>query len=171
MFLDADSSSKQCTGIYPAQLVGGRWPPSPQCIGVAASDAQAAVGVCWYIWAGKNCTSGAAPGGRTAAVGSTTTSHRLVVSKCAFSRGPTKRTERPGHPRTLPPFGSLLLVDHRLSSLCHSATNEPSANVYLGGETTLYTIHLKRKFSKRPQRKKAIRTPCFSWTTGLRARP
>ena len=53
-------------------------------------------------WAGKNCTSGTAPGGRTAAVGSTTTSHQLVVSKCAFSRGPTKRTERPGHPRTLP---------------------------------------------------------------------
>ena len=22
-------SSKQCTGIYPVQLVGGQWPPSP----------------------------------------------------------------------------------------------------------------------------------------------
>ncbi len=45
-----------------------------------------------------------------------------------------------------PHFGSLLLVDHHLSSLCHSATNEPSANVYLGGETTLYTIYFKRRF-------------------------
>ena len=43
--------------------------------------------------------------------------------------------ERPSHPRTLP-LGFLLLVDHRLFSLCHSATNEPPANVYLGGETT-----------------------------------
>ena len=38
-------------------------------------------------------------------------------------------------------FGSLLLINHRPSSLCHSATNEPSANVYLDGETTLYTLH------------------------------
>ena len=95
-----------------------------------------------YTEQGRTAPVEPPPGGRTAAVGSTTTSHRLVVSKCAFSRGPTKRTERPGHPRTLPPFGSLLLVDHRLSSLCHSATNEPSANVYLGGETTLYILHL-----------------------------
>ena len=49
MLVGADSSSKQCTGIYPVPLVGGRWPPSPQHIGEAASDAQAAVGVCWYI--------------------------------------------------------------------------------------------------------------------------
>jgi hypothetical protein len=42
------------------------------------------------------------------------------------------------------PFGSLLLVDHRLSGLCPFTTNEPSANVYLGGKTTLYTIHLTR---------------------------
>ena len=120
-------------------LVGGRWPPSPQCIGAAASDAQAAVGVCWYYWAGKDNPGGAAPGGRTAAVGSTTTSYRLVVSKCAV--GPGVRKERPGSPDA-PDSELLLLVDHHLSGLCHSATNEPSANVYLGGETTPYTIHL-----------------------------
>ena len=56
------------------------------------------------------------------------------------SRGLTKRTERPGYPGRSR-FGSLLLVDHRLSDLRHLATNEPSANVYLDGETTLYTIH------------------------------
>ena len=74
----------------------------PPVIGAAASDAQAAVGVCWYIPAGQDT---------------------LVI---------------PGRS----PFGSPLLVDHRLSGLCHFATNKPSANVYLGGETTLYTIHL-----------------------------
>ncbi len=56
------------------------------------------------------------------------------------SRGLTKRTERPGHPGRSR-FGSLLLVDHRLSDLRHLATNEPSVNVYLDGETTLYTIY------------------------------
>ena len=81
-------------------------------------------------------------GERTTAAGSTTARLR-VVSKCALRRGLAKRMERPGHPRTLP-LGFLLLVDHRLFSLCHSATNEPPANVYLGGETTLYTIHLTR---------------------------
>ncbi len=75
------------------------------------------------------------------AEGHTTTSLR-VVSKCAFRED--RKRERsaqvtPGRSR----FGSLLLVDHRPSSLCHSATNEPSANVYLDGETTLYTIHPK----------------------------
>ncbi len=33
--LSINNSSKQCPSIYPAQLVGGRWPPSPQCIGAA----------------------------------------------------------------------------------------------------------------------------------------
>ena len=88
---------------------------------------------------GKGTPSGAAPGGRTMAAGHTTTSLRLV-SKCALRRGPAKRTERPGHPGRSR-FGSLLLVDHRLSDLRHLATNEPSVNVYLDGETTLYTIH------------------------------
>ena len=50
---------------------------------------------------GKGTPSGAAPGGRTMAAGHTTTSLRLV-SKCALRRGPAKRTERPGHPQTLP---------------------------------------------------------------------
>ena len=92
-------------------------------------------------WAGKDSPGGAAPGGRTAAVGSTTTSYRLVVSKCAF--GTSIRKERPGF-LNAPVSDLLLLVDHHLSGLCHSATNEPSANVYLGGEITLYTIHPRK---------------------------
>ena len=58
--------------------------PKPPVIDVAASDAQAAVGVCWYILAGKAPPGGAAPGGRTMAAGHTTAS-LLVVSKCALS--------------------------------------------------------------------------------------
>ncbi len=42
-------------------------PPSLQRIGAALPDAQAAVGVCWYIPAGDDTPAGAAPGGRTAA--------------------------------------------------------------------------------------------------------
>ena len=51
---------------------------------------------------GRDGTPGGPPlGERTTAAGSTTARLR-VVSKCALSRGPTKRTERPGHPWTLP---------------------------------------------------------------------
>ena len=119
---------------------------------------------------GRDGTPGGPPlGERTTAAGSTTARLR-VVSKCALREGRQRERSAQAKPRRSR-FGSLLLVDHRPSGLQHSATNEPSANVYLDGETTLYTIHLKRKFSKRLQRKKAIRTPCFSWTTGSRARP
>ena len=93
------------------------------------------------IPAGEDTPAEPPPEGARLPSGSITISPWTVVSKCALRRGPTKRSERPGHPQTLR-FGSLLLVDHRLSSLCHFATNEPSANVYLDGETTLYTIHL-----------------------------
>jgi len=55
-----DSSGKQCAGIYPAQLVGGRRPQNPQCIDAAAFDAQAAVGVCCIYWKGK-ADGGAVP--------------------------------------------------------------------------------------------------------------
>ena len=41
--------------------------------------------------------------GECTAAGGSTTARFRVVSKCALSRGPAKRTERPGHPRTLPP--------------------------------------------------------------------
>ena len=98
------------------------------------------------IPAGEDTPAEPPPEGARLPSGSITISPWTVVSKCALRRGPTKRSERPGHPQTLR-FGSLLLVDHRLSSLCHFATNEPSANVYLDGETTLYTIHLKLKSS------------------------
>ena len=63
--------------------------------------------------------------------GSTTIAPKPVVGKCALSRGPIKRTERPGHPRTLP-LGFLLLVDHRLPSLCHSATFAPYVSLCAG---------------------------------------
>ena len=54
--------------------------PQPPVIGAAASDAQAAVGVCCIYWQEK-ADGGAVPaplppGGRTMAVGHTTTSQR-----------------------------------------------------------------------------------------------
>ncbi len=95
---------------------------------------------------GREGTPGGPPlGERTTAAGSTTTRLR-VVGKCALREGRQRERSAQVIPRRSR-FGSLLLVDHRLSSLCHFATNEPSANVYLDGETTLYTIHLKSKFS------------------------
>ena len=85
------------------RLLVAEGPPSPRCIGAAPPDAQAAVGVCWYIPAGKDTP--AEPPSESARLpsGSTTAGPWPVVSKCALSRGPTKRTERPGHPRTLLP--------------------------------------------------------------------
>ena len=125
------------------------WPmaPKPPVIGAAASDAQAAVGVCCIYWQGK-ADGGAvpAPFPRRAHDGRRPYHHQsmAVVSKCALSRGPIKRTERPGPPRRFR-FGSLLLVNHRPFSLCHSATNEPPVNVmWWSGETTLYTLHLRK---------------------------
>ena len=83
--------------------------PKPPVIGAAASDAQAAVSVCWYIPAGKDTPVEPPPEGARLPSGSTTIGPWLVVSKCPLSRGPTKRTERPGHPQTLllrfPPAG------------------------------------------------------------------
>ena len=83
-FIGTNSSGKQCAGIYPAQLVGGRWPQAPIPSTQLRPMHKPPLASAGIYWAGKNSTSGAAPGGRTAAVGSTTTSHRLVVSKCAF---------------------------------------------------------------------------------------
>ena len=83
------------------------------------------------------------PEGARLPSGSTTAGPWPVVSKCALREGRQKERSTQVIPGRSP-FGSLLLVDHRLSGLCHFATNEPSANVYLGGETTLYTIHLSR---------------------------
>ena len=126
LFTGPDSKGRQCSGIYPAQLVGGRQPPSPQCIGEALPNAQAAVGVCWPVHTGqkRNARREPPPEGAGPPTGSTTIAPEPVVGKCALSRGPVKRTERPGHPRTLP-LRFLLLVNHRPSSLRHSATNEP----------------------------------------------
>ena len=47
-------------------------------------------------WAGKDNPGGAAPGGRTAAAGSTTASPRLVVSKCAFTLHKKRAPRSPG---------------------------------------------------------------------------
>ena len=101
---------------------------------------------------GREGTPGGPPlGERTTAAGSTTTRLR-VVGKCALREGRQRERSAQVIPRRSR-FGSLLLVDHRLSSLCHFATNEPSANVYLDGETTLYTIHLKNICFARPRRR------------------
>ena len=93
---------------------------------------------------GRDGTPGGPPlGERTTAAGSTTARLR-VVSKCALREGRQRERSAQAKPRRSR-FGSLLLVDHRPSGLQHSAINEPSANVYLDGETTLYTIHLKAR--------------------------
>ena len=64
------------------------------------------------IPAGEDTPAEPPPEGARLPSGSITISPWTVVSKCALRRGPTKRSERPGHPQTLR-FGSLLLVDHR----------------------------------------------------------
>ena len=71
------------------------WPmtPKPPVIGAAASDAQAAVGVCWYIPAGSAPESARLPSG------STTIGPWQVVSKCALRRGAYKEE---GAPRSFP---------------------------------------------------------------------
>ena len=86
-------------------------------------------------WAGKDSSGGAAPGGRTMATGHTTASHWLVVSKCAFSRGPIKRAEHPGHPWTLPlrsspagrspPFLTAPFCHKRTASQCNVGVVKP----------------------------------------------
>ena len=102
LFIDADSSGKQCTGIYPAQLVGGRRLPIPQCIGTAPPDAQAAVGVCWYIPAGEDTPAEPPPEGARLPLGSITTGQRPVVSKCALREGRQGERSAQVIPRTLP---------------------------------------------------------------------
>ena len=121
------------------------WPmiPKPPVIGAATSDAQAAVGIYWYIPAGQDTLAEPPLEGARLPSGGTTAGPWPVVSKCALREGRQKERSTQVIPGRSP-FGSLLLVDHRLSGLCHFATNEPSANVYLGGETTLYTIHLTK---------------------------
>ena len=118
---------------------------------------------------GREGTPGGPPlGERTTAAGSTTTRLR-VVGKCALREGRQRERSAQVIPRRSR-FGSLLLVDHRLSSLCHFATNEPSANVYLDGETTLYTIHLKRRYYPNMRQNTDSAIPCFSWMTDSQER-
>lgn len=109
------------------------------------------------------------PEGARLPSGSTTAGPWPVVSKCALREGRQKERSTQVIPGRSP-FGSLLLVDHRLSGLCHFATNEPSANVYLDGETTLYTIHLKRRYCPNMRRNTDSAIPCFSWTTDSQER-
>ena len=125
------------------------WPkaPKPPVIGVAASDAQAAVGVCWYILAGKDTPGGVPLEGARLPLGSTTDGlGRWWLSTLLAEDRPREQSTYVIPRRSR--FASLLLVDHRLSGLCHFATNEPTANVYLDGETTLYTIHLSGLWRK-----------------------
>ena len=84
------------------RLLVAEGPQNPRCIDAAPPDAQAAVGVCWYIPAGKDTPAEPPPEGARLPSGSTTIAPWQLVVQCALSRGPTKRTERPGHPRTLP---------------------------------------------------------------------
>ena len=91
---------------------------------------------------------------------------RLLVAEGPQAPPEGRQRERsaqviPGRSR----FGFILLVDHRLSGLCHSATNKPSANVYLGGEATLYTIHLRSGFWKPTPNRTAFPTSNGTRTT------
>ena len=79
-------------------------------------------------WAGKDCSAGRPPGERTSAA-SSTTARLQVASKCILREGRQREWSAqviPGRSR----FGSLLLVNHRPSNLCHSATNEPQMDVF-----------------------------------------
>ena len=61
--------------------------PKPPVIGAAASDAQAAVGVCWYIPAGEDTPAEPPPEGARLPSGSTTIAPWQVVGKCALAEG------------------------------------------------------------------------------------
>ena len=118
---DADSSGKQCAGIYPAE------PP---------------------------------PAGAWLPLGSTAISPWPVVSKCALREG--RQRERsaqviPGRSR----FGSLLLVNHRPSSLCHSATNEPQSMQCSGlvKPPFIHYISVNRQ-NQKAHRLPPVVTPC-----------
>ena len=106
------------------------WPmaPKPPVIGAAASDAQAAVGVCWYIPAGEDTPAEPPPEGARLPSGSTTIAPWQMVGKCALSRGPYKEN---GAPRSSldAPASVLSCCRSPPSSLCHSAIKEPPVNV------------------------------------------
>ena len=84
---------------------------------------------------GRDISGRAATGRRTMAAGHTTASRRPVVSKCAFSRGPIKRAEHPGHPWTLPlrsspagrspPFLTVSSYHKRTASQCNVGVVKP----------------------------------------------
>ena len=65
------------------------WPmiPKPPVIGAAASDAQAAVGIYWYIPAGQDTLAEPPPEGARLPSGGTTAGPWPVVSKCALREG------------------------------------------------------------------------------------
>ena len=130
------------------------WPtaPSPQRIGAAPPDAQAVDGVCWPVHTGQGRDARRASlVERTVAKGSTT-AHLRVVSKCALREGRQRERSAQVIPRRSR-FGPLLLVDHRLSSLCHSATNEPQST-YSSGLVKPPFIHYIPEADFRGLRKK-----------------
>ena len=120
--IGTDSSGKQCAGIYPAQLVGGRRPPNSRCIGAAPPDAQAAGGVCWPVHTGQGGDARRAAPRRA----HLPTTRLRVVGKCALREGRQRERSAQVIPRRSR-FGPLLLVNHRPSSLRHFATNEPQS--------------------------------------------
>lgn len=89
--------------VYTRRVLVGGYRSTPPVIGAAASDAQAAGGVCWPVHTGQG-RSVRRSRPRRAHAGRRPYHHQpaAVVSKCALRRGPTKRTERPGYPQTLP---------------------------------------------------------------------
>ena len=150
--IGTDSSSKQCPGIYPAQLVGGRRPQAPSASAQLRPMHKPPVAFAGLSILGREGAPGGPPlGERTTAAGSTTARLR-VVSKCALREG--RQRERsaqviPGHSH----FGSLLLVNHRPSSLYHSATNEPQST-YSSGLVKPPFIHYIPEADFRGLRKK-----------------
>ena len=79
-------------------LVGDRRPPSPQYIDAAASDAQAAVGVCCIYRQGE------ADGGAVPPLEGARQYHRPLAGdeQVRFEPGAYKREECPGHPPDAP---------------------------------------------------------------------
>lgn len=100
-FVSADSSSKQCLGIYPRRLVGGRRLPSPsahrrRCVRCTSRRWRLLV----YAGQGRTAQEPTPEGARWPQT--IPPPAPADVSKCAFNKGSIKRGERPGHPRAFP---------------------------------------------------------------------
>lgn len=120
----------------PVPPVGARRLPGPKCSGAAASDAQAAAGVCCRYWAERKERSAKPP---LEGVGAGHTTRRWGMSKCTLSR---ERIQEKGAPQPIqdaPVLALLRLDNHRSSGPCHSATNKPPANAIEEGTADPHT--------------------------------